>query len=62
MRQGRESGCGRGSKGSWRTWAGDVTEVLGGHVRGSVAVRGEDGADMAAPLLRERERARGTNG
>jgi hypothetical protein len=24
MRQGRESGCGRGSKGSWGAWASDM--------------------------------------
>jgi hypothetical protein len=28
MRQGRESGCGWGSKRSWGTWAGDVAGVL----------------------------------
>jgi hypothetical protein len=29
MRQGRESGCGQCSNGSWGTWAGDVAGVLG---------------------------------
>jgi hypothetical protein len=31
MRQGRESGCGRGSKKSWGAWAGDVGGPLGVH-------------------------------
>jgi hypothetical protein len=54
MRQGRESGCGRGSKGSWGTWSGDVAGVLGVRVCGSVVVHGEDGADRTAPWCRER--------
>jgi hypothetical protein len=29
MRQGRESGCGRGSKRIWGAWAGDVAGPLG---------------------------------
>jgi hypothetical protein len=33
MRQGRENGCGRCSKGSWSVWAGDVTGVLGVRAR-----------------------------
>jgi hypothetical protein len=73
MRQRRESGCGRGSKGRWGTWASYVAGVLGARVRGSAAVRGKDGANRVALRRRERERerdtererdrgARGTNG
>jgi hypothetical protein len=59
MRQGRESGCGRGSKGCWGTWAGEVAGVLGGRARGSVEARWEDEADRGGPMVqRERERAK----
>jgi|UPI000842B00C hypothetical protein len=54
MRQGSECGCGRCSKGSWGAWAGDVGGDLGVHARWSTAVRGEGGADRAAPRRRER--------
>jgi hypothetical protein len=54
-KQGRESGCDRGSKGSWGTWAGDVVGFLGVHARGSAVVRGEDEADRLARRHRERE-------
>jgi hypothetical protein len=37
MRQGRESGCGRGSKSSWGEWVGDVVGLLG--VRACVGQR-----------------------
>jgi hypothetical protein len=39
-------------------WASDMAEFLGVHARRSVADRGEDGADRAAPQRRERERER----
>jgi hypothetical protein len=45
MRQGRESGCGRCSKGSWGVWAGDVAGVLGVRARWSTAVCRKGGAD-----------------
>jgi hypothetical protein len=61
MRQGRESGCGRCSKGRWGTWAGDVAGVLGVCARWSMTVCGEGGADRGARRS-ERERVRGGNG
>jgi hypothetical protein len=61
LRQGRECGCGRCSKGSWGPWARDMARVLGVRARWSMAVRGEGGADRAVPRCRERERARGAN-
>jgi hypothetical protein len=42
MRQGRECGCGRCSKGCWGAWAGDVAEDLGVQARWSMAVRRAD--------------------
>jgi hypothetical protein len=58
MRQGSECGCGRCSKGSWGAWVSDVARDLGVRARGSMAVRGEGGADRAVPRL-AREGARG---
>jgi hypothetical protein len=40
-------------------WAGDVAGDLGVRARWSMTVRGEGGADRAAPWRRERERAHG---
>jgi hypothetical protein len=59
MRQGRESGCGRCSKGSWGAWAGDMARVLGMRARWSMVVHGEGGVNTEVPQCRERERARG---
>jgi hypothetical protein len=58
MRQGRKSGCGRGSKGSLGAWEGNVARVLGVCARWSPAVRGEGGADRGSHgAEREREGA-----
>jgi hypothetical protein len=59
MRQGSKCGCGRGSKGSWGAWAGNVDGDLDVRARWSTVVHGEGGADRVAPQRRERERARG---
>jgi hypothetical protein len=53
MRQGRESGCGRCSKGSWGAWAGDVSGVLGLRARWSKAVCGKGKADRGPTAQRE---------
>jgi hypothetical protein len=55
MGPGRESGCGRGSKRSWGTWASDVAGILGVRACGSAAVRWECGADRGIPRRSERE-------
>jgi hypothetical protein len=55
MKQGRESGCARCSKGSWGAWVGDVAGVLGVRPRWSTAVRGEGGSDREAPRRSERK-------
>ena len=52
MRQGRESGCGRGSKGSWGECVGDVAGVHDVCARWSMAVHEDDGADRAGPRRR----------
>jgi hypothetical protein len=52
MRQGRESGCGQGSKGSWGTWGCDVAGLLDMHARAGSGGCGEDGADRAGPQRR----------
>jgi hypothetical protein len=49
MRQGRESGCQQGSKGSWGMLAGDVAGVLDMRTRGSAVAHGEDIADKTVP-------------
>jgi hypothetical protein len=61
MRQGRESECGRGSKGRWGTWVGDVASFLGVRAHGSLTVCGEDGADRAVPRRREEHAKRTGN-
>jgi hypothetical protein len=55
MGQGSESECGRGSKGSWSAWEGDVVGDLSVRARWSTVVRGEGGADRAVPLCSEGE-------
>jgi hypothetical protein len=52
MRQGRESGCGQGSKGSWGAWAGDVARVLEVCARWSAVVREDSRANRAGPRRR----------
>jgi hypothetical protein len=48
MRQERESGCGRCSKGSWGVWAGDVVGVLGVRARWSMVVHGDGRSDRGS--------------
>jgi hypothetical protein len=62
VRQGRECGCGRCSKGSWGAWAGDMVGVLGMRAHWSMIVHGEGRADRAVPRCREREGSCGGNG
>jgi hypothetical protein len=38
MRQGRQSGCMWGSKGSWGTWGCDVVELLAVRARGGLFI------------------------
>jgi hypothetical protein len=60
MRQGRESGCQQGSKGSWGTLAGDMARVLGVRTRVSGGSWGGQ-ADRTVPWCKERG-AHGVNG
>jgi hypothetical protein len=66
MRQGRESGCGQGSKGSRGTWAGDVAGFLHVCARGSAVVCEKMGltgqAHYAEARARAREKRFGANG
>jgi hypothetical protein len=62
MRQERENGCERCSKGSWGAWAGNMAMVLGVCAHWYTTVRGEGGADREAPRCSEGKRACGGNG
>ena len=56
---GGESGCGRGSKRSWGTLAGDMTELLGVRARGLVAVARKAELTRLAHGTESQARARG---
>jgi hypothetical protein len=60
MGQGRESRCGRGSKGSLGTWPDDVAEVIDVRALESAVVRGEGRDHRRVP--RRGEKARWVNG